>query len=88
MQLIDGKSLAKKVQTTIATEVAKLKQEKNIVPGLAVILIGDDPASHAYVKMKAKACENPELRSENLECLFACQKRRFYIFHSSFFTSK
>ena len=58
MQLIDGKSLAKKVQATVATEVAQLKQEKNIVPGLAVILIGDDPASHAYVKMKAKACEN------------------------------
>ncbi len=58
MQLIDGKSLANKVQTTISTEVAQLKQEKNIVPGLAVILIGDDPASHAYVKMKAKACEN------------------------------
>lgn len=57
MQLIDGKSLAKKVQTTVTTEVEKLKQEKNIVPGLAVILIGDDPASHAYVKMKAKACE-------------------------------
>jgi len=58
MQLIDGKSLAKKVQTTVASEVEQLKQEKNIVPGLAVILIGDDPASHAYVKMKAKACEN------------------------------
>ncbi|GIT97936.1 bifunctional methylenetetrahydrofolate dehydrogenase/methenyltetrahydrofolate cyclohydrolase FolD [Sulfurovum sp. TSL1] len=58
MQLIDGKSLAKKVQTTVAAEVAQLKQEKNIVPGLAVILVGDDPASHAYVKMKAKACEN------------------------------
>ena len=58
MQLIDGKSLAKKVQATVATEVEQLKQEKNIVPGLAVILIGDDPASHAYVKMKAKACEN------------------------------
>ena len=58
MQLIDGKSLAKKVQTTVATEVEKLKQEKNIVPGLAVILVGDDPASHAYVNMKAKACEN------------------------------
>ncbi len=57
MQLIDGKSLANKVQTSIASEVAQLKQEKNIVPGLAVILIGDDPASHAYVKMKAKACE-------------------------------
>jgi len=58
MQLIDGKSLAKKVQNSVASEVEQLKQEKNIVPGLAVILIGDDPASHAYVKMKAKACEN------------------------------
>jgi methylenetetrahydrofolate dehydrogenase (NADP+)/methenyltetrahydrofolate cyclohydrolase len=57
MQLIDGKSLANKVQTTVHEEVEQLKQEKNIVPGLAVILIGDDPASHAYVKMKAKACE-------------------------------
>lgn len=57
MQLIDGKSLANKVQNNVASEVEQLKQEKNIVPGLAVILIGDDPASHAYVKMKAKACE-------------------------------
>ncbi len=57
MQLIDGKSLATKVQHKVAQEVEQLKQEKNIVPGLAVILVGDDPASHAYVKMKAKACE-------------------------------
>ena len=57
MQLIDGKSLANKVQASVATQVEQLKREKNIVPGLAVILIGDDPASHAYVKMKAKACE-------------------------------
>jgi len=57
MQLIDGKSLANRVQGEVTKGVEKLKQEKNIVPGLAVILIGDDPASHAYVKMKAKACE-------------------------------
>ncbi len=57
MQLIDGKSLAKKIQGTVAQGVETLKQEKNIVPGLAVILIGDDPASQAYVKMKSKACE-------------------------------
>lgn len=57
MQLIDGKALARKVENYVETEVEKLKQEKNIVPGLAVILVGDDPASHAYVKMKAKACE-------------------------------
>jgi methylenetetrahydrofolate dehydrogenase (NADP+)/methenyltetrahydrofolate cyclohydrolase len=57
MQLIDGKALASKVQNSVASEVEQLKQEKNIVPGLAVILVGDDPASHAYVNMKAKACE-------------------------------
>lgn len=57
MQLIDGKALAQKVEKYVETEVEKLKQEKNIVPGLAVILVGNDPASHAYVKMKAKACE-------------------------------
>jgi methylenetetrahydrofolate dehydrogenase (NADP+)/methenyltetrahydrofolate cyclohydrolase len=57
MQLIDGKSLANRVQEQVADEVEELKQVKNIVAGLAVILIGDDPASHAYVKMKAKACE-------------------------------
>jgi len=57
MQLIDGKSLANKIHTQVHKEVEQLKQEKNIVPGLAVVLVGDDPASHAYVKMKAKACE-------------------------------
>jgi methylenetetrahydrofolate dehydrogenase (NADP+)/methenyltetrahydrofolate cyclohydrolase len=57
MQLIDGKSLSKKVQLSVATEVEKLKKDKNIVPGLAVIIVGDDPASHAYVSMKEKACK-------------------------------
>ncbi|MDD5405857.1 MAG: bifunctional methylenetetrahydrofolate dehydrogenase/methenyltetrahydrofolate cyclohydrolase FolD [Sulfurovaceae bacterium] len=57
MQLIDGKSLANKIHTQVASKVSKLKEEKNIIPGLAVILVGDNPASHAYVKMKAKACK-------------------------------
>jgi methylenetetrahydrofolate dehydrogenase (NADP+)/methenyltetrahydrofolate cyclohydrolase len=57
MQLIDGKSLSKKVQSSVHAEVEKLKQEKNIVPGLAVVIVGDDPASHAYVSMKEKACK-------------------------------
>ncbi len=57
MQIIDGKALAKEIQSNVAKEVKELKDKYNIVPGLAVILVGDDPASHAYVKMKAKACE-------------------------------
>jgi methylenetetrahydrofolate dehydrogenase (NADP+)/methenyltetrahydrofolate cyclohydrolase len=58
MQLIDGKSLSKKVQDYVQLKVEKLKKERGIVPGLAVVIVGDDPASHAYVAMKEKACKN------------------------------
>ena len=58
MQLIDGKSLSKKVQIYVKSEVEALKIEQGIVPGLAVVIVGDDPASHAYVGMKEKACKN------------------------------
>jgi len=58
MQLIDGKSLSKKVQTSVQSKVEALKQDKGMVPGLAVVIVGDDPASHAYVSMKEKACKN------------------------------
>jgi len=57
MQLIDGKALANKVQGSVVADVEQLKQEKNIVPGLAVVIVGNDPASHAYVSMKEKACK-------------------------------
>jgi len=57
MQLIDGKSLSKKVQNSVKAEVDILKTKKNIVPGLAVVIVGDDPASHAYVSMKERACK-------------------------------
>ena len=55
MTILDGKSLSIKIQNDIKKEADALR-EINITPGLAVILIGDDPASHSYVKMKEKAC--------------------------------
>ncbi|CAA6805848.1 MAG: Methylenetetrahydrofolate dehydrogenase (NADP+) (EC / Methenyltetrahydrofolate cyclohydrolase (EC [uncultured Sulfurovum sp.] len=58
MQLIDGKSLSKKVQDYVKSEVEVLKKDQGMVPGLAVVIVGDDPASHAYVSMKEKACKN------------------------------
>ncbi|MGE4296282.1 MAG: bifunctional methylenetetrahydrofolate dehydrogenase/methenyltetrahydrofolate cyclohydrolase FolD [Campylobacterales bacterium] len=57
MKLLDGKTLSQTIRTQIKDEIEKLKAEQGIVPGLAVILVGNDPASHAYVGMKAKACE-------------------------------
>ncbi len=62
MQILDGKALAAKIRKEAAEDVASLKA-KGITPGLAVVLIGDDPASHTYVKMKEKACEETGIYS-------------------------
>jgi len=63
MQIIDGKKLAAEIREEIAREVEELKASRDITPGLAVVLVGDDPASHAYVKMKAKACKEAGIYS-------------------------
>ncbi len=57
MQLLDGKALSQKIEQTVSAEVKELKSQTGLVPGLAVILVGQDPASAAYVNMKKKACD-------------------------------
>ncbi|MGQ0696241.1 MAG: bifunctional methylenetetrahydrofolate dehydrogenase/methenyltetrahydrofolate cyclohydrolase FolD [Nitrospiraceae bacterium] len=56
-RVIDGKALAQQVRDRLAKESAELLAQKGVKPGLATILVGDDPASHVYVKNKQKACE-------------------------------
>ncbi len=56
MIVLNGKELAKKIQSKIKEDVELLKKA-SITPGLAVIMIGDDPASQVYVKKKAEACK-------------------------------
>ena len=53
-QIIDGKAFAATVREKVATHVAKLKADHDITPGLAVVLVGDDPASQVYVRSKGK----------------------------------
>jgi methylenetetrahydrofolate dehydrogenase (NADP+)/methenyltetrahydrofolate cyclohydrolase len=62
MTILDGKRLAKKIRDNVKIEVEKL-QTKDITPGLAVILVGANPASEAYVKMKSEACDNAGIYS-------------------------
>lgn len=57
MQLLDGKTLSKKIETQVTADVKMLKDKCGCTPGLAVILVGQDPASAAYVNMKKKACD-------------------------------
>lgn len=53
-QLIDGKAFAAKVRGQVAEHVARLKTDHGITPGLAVVLVGEDPASQVYVRSKGK----------------------------------
>ena len=55
--LIDGKLISAKVKEEIASEVVSFREEYGRVPGLAVIIVGEDPASQVYVRNKEKACE-------------------------------
>ena len=57
MQLLDGRALSKKIEIQITEEVKTLKETCGCTPGLAVVLVGQDPASSAYVNMKKKACD-------------------------------
>ncbi len=55
--IIDGKAISAVIRGEIAEKVKALKAEKGIVPGLAVIIVGEDPASKVYVRNKHRACE-------------------------------
>lgn len=56
-KIIDGKSVAADLRARVADEVARIKHENRITPGLAVVLVGHDPASEVYVRTKAKQTE-------------------------------
>jgi len=65
-KLIDGRAIAEKVYVDLRRQIAQLKS-KGIMPGLAVILVGDNPASRAYVRSKDKMCRELGLHSVKLE---------------------
>ncbi|MBI5453957.1 MAG: bifunctional methylenetetrahydrofolate dehydrogenase/methenyltetrahydrofolate cyclohydrolase FolD [Deltaproteobacteria bacterium] len=61
-QIIDGKKISAEVREELKAEVAKLKK-KGLTPGLAVVLVGENPASQIYVRNKTKACEEVGIKS-------------------------
>ena len=65
--VLDGKALAKKTEAELTERVAALKEKTGSTPILATILVGDDPASATYVKMKGNACERIGMNSLKVE---------------------
>ena len=64
MKRLDGATLAKEIRAEVAAAVAALQLEHGITPRLDVVLVGEDPASHIYVRNKARAAEEVGIRSE------------------------
>ena len=62
--IIDGKLVTAKIREEIKNESAAFEKETGVKPGLAVIIVGDDPASQVYVRNKGKACEEVGFYSE------------------------
>ncbi|WP_024955596.1 bifunctional methylenetetrahydrofolate dehydrogenase/methenyltetrahydrofolate cyclohydrolase FolD [Sulfurospirillum arcachonense] len=65
MQILDGKALSNKIKENLKIENEKLK-EKGLIPGLAVILVGEDPASQTYVNSKEKSCQAAGIYSKKI----------------------
>ncbi len=62
--LIDGQAIATQIRQDIASKVMNFKKVRGYAPGLAVLLVGDNAASHVYVNNKRKACEQAGIKSE------------------------
>jgi methylenetetrahydrofolate dehydrogenase (NADP+)/methenyltetrahydrofolate cyclohydrolase len=65
-KIIDGKAIAEAMRADLANEIEELKKA-GVTPGLAVVLVGEDPASQVYVRMKGKACEKIGIYSETIK---------------------
>ena len=63
-KILDGKALSKQLREELAEETAELIQDSGIVPGLAAVLVGEDPASQIYVRGKEKACHRIGIESK------------------------
>lgn len=66
-KIIDGKAISKQIREEIAAETAAFAEKNGFKPGLAVVIVGEDPASQVYVRNKRKACDEVGFYSESYE---------------------
>lgn len=66
-KLIDGTALATRIRQAAAGRIRLIREQTGVTPTLATVIVGDDPASHTYVRMKRTRCEDAGMRSVNIE---------------------
>jgi methylenetetrahydrofolate dehydrogenase (NADP+)/methenyltetrahydrofolate cyclohydrolase len=65
-KILDGKALAEEIRGEVATGVAEMQEKHGVTPGLAAVLVGDDPASAIYVRNKRRACDEVGMVSDTI----------------------
>ncbi len=65
-KILDGKALAEEIRGEVATGVAEMREKHGVTPGLAAVLVGDDPASAIYVRNKRRACDEIGMFSDSI----------------------
>lgn len=78
-QIIDGKSVALQVKLEVKDQVERLKAKYNVIPGLAVVLVGDDVGSVTYVRNKQKACDDVGIHSRTFSFASDVEQRELEI---------
>ena len=71
--ILDGKKLSEKIKKNLGEEISSIQKDRGKVPTLATILVGDNPSSHTYVNMKAKACESIGMKSKKIQLPATCK---------------
>ena len=66
-RILSGKEFAARIKSDAKAEAEKLREETGVMPGLAVVIVGEDPASQVYVRNKHKACEELGLHNVSVE---------------------
>ena len=66
-EIINGSEISKQIREELKQEVAQLKERHNIIPGLATVIVGEDPASQSYVSSKVKTCQELGIYSERYD---------------------
>ena len=66
-KIISGREIAQQIRQELSQEIAELKEKHNLVPGLATVLVGDDPASQVYVGSKERSCRALGIYSERYD---------------------
>ena len=66
-KIIDGKKIAEKIRSDVSKEIIQLKSKYGIIPNIVTIIIGNDPTSELYLKLRDKACSEVGIKSSHLE---------------------